>query len=462
MRSGICLIALISAVIIATSAKPPPSDLLLTVSRNIDISTQLSKYVLNINAKNKGNDVTYFIHPISKEQNLHLSYITANEGKGKKLHVSKVEDSFGNSDYIYYKIEFLSTLKKDSSLDFQVEYVLSEYLKIYPTEIAQSESQFTLWEGSSNYVSVYPIESDKSTVKIGHGKALSHTGTKSGDKIQYGPTKNVAPFTSTKVSIHYENNAPFIVVTNLERIIEVSHWGNIAIEDQVEIVHKGAKLKGSFSRLDFQVDRRTNSPIVKSFKATLPAQARDIYYRDQIGNISTSMVRGYDNRVEVDMRPRFPLLGGWRTNYIFGYNVPSSEFLYSSGSSFALKIPLIHPLYDNMLIEKAQIKIILPETSHNIKIVKPYSVSQLPDSLHFTYLDIVGRPVITLEKNNLVEYHSQPFTIYYEFTSMSMFREPILVIGALMLIYCIFIVFNRLDFSIVPKDGNIVAHSKTD
>uniref|UniRef100_A0A914P7A3 Dolichyl-diphosphooligosaccharide--protein glycosyltransferase subunit 1 n=1 Tax=Panagrolaimus davidi TaxID=227884 RepID=A0A914P7A3_9BILA len=266
----------------------------------------------------------------------------------------------------------------------------------------------------------------------------------------------------TKVSIHYENNAPFIVVTNLERIIEVSHWGNIAIEDQVEIVHKGAKLKGSFSRLDFQVDRRTNSPIVKSFKATLPAQARDIYYRDQIGNISTSMVRGYDNRVEVDMRPRFPLLGGWRTNYIFGYNVPSSEFLYSSGSSFALKIPLIHPLYDNMLIEKAQIKIILPETSHNIKIVKPYSVSQLPDSLHFTYLDIVGRPVITLEKNNLVEYHSQPFTIYYEFTSMSMFREPILVIGALMLIYCVFIVFNRLDFSIVPKDGNIVAHSKTD
>lgn len=141
MRSGICLIALISAFIIATSAKPPPSDLLLTVSRNIDISTQLSKYVLNINAKNKGNDVTYFIHPISKEQNLHLSYITANEGKGKKLHVSKVEDSFGNSDYIYYKIEFLSTLKKDSSLDFQVEYVLSEYLKVYPTEIAQSESQ---------------------------------------------------------------------------------------------------------------------------------------------------------------------------------------------------------------------------------------------------------------------------------------------------------------------------------
>lgn len=72
--------------------------------------------------------------------------------------------------------------------------------------------RFTLWEGSSNYVSVYPIESDKSTVKIGHGKALSHTGTKSGDKIQYGPTKNVAPFTSVSVSLFIQ---VFIVIIPL-------------------------------------------------------------------------------------------------------------------------------------------------------------------------------------------------------------------------------------------------------
>lgn len=75
------------------------------------------------------------------------------------------------------------------------------------------------------------------------------------------------------------------------------------------------------------------------------------------------MVRSYENRVEVEMRPRFPLLGGWRTNYILGYNVPSREFLYSSSSNYALKMPIIHSLYDNMIIEKAQIKIIFPETS---------------------------------------------------------------------------------------------------
>ena len=103
--------------------------------------------------------------------------------------------------------------------------------------------------------------------------------------------------------------------------------------------------------------------MVIGFKALLPAQSKDIYYRDQIGNISSSNVREYDNRVEVDFRPRFPLLGGWRTDYILGYNVPSQEFLHASGSSYALKLPLFQPVFEeNHIVEKATVKIILPET----------------------------------------------------------------------------------------------------
>jgi len=52
--------------------------------------------------------------------------------------------------------------------------------------------------------------------------------------------------------IHYENNSPFLTVTNLERLIEVSHWGNIAVEETVDIFHSGALLKGPFSRYDYQ------------------------------------------------------------------------------------------------------------------------------------------------------------------------------------------------------------------
>ena len=39
--------------------------------------------------------------------------------------------------------------------------------------------------------------------------------------------------------LHFENNGPFIGVVSLERIIEVSHWGNIAVEEHVHIKHIG-------------------------------------------------------------------------------------------------------------------------------------------------------------------------------------------------------------------------------
>lgn len=68
-------------------------------------------------------------------------------------------------------------------------------------------------------------------------------------------------------------------MTNLERVIEVSHWGNIAIEETIDLLHSGAILKGSFSRYDFQKDGRNSQSSVKSYKTILPASASDVYYR---------------------------------------------------------------------------------------------------------------------------------------------------------------------------------------
>lgn len=70
-----------------------------------------------------------------------------------------------------------------------------------------------------------------------------------------------------------------MTITKLDRVIEISHWGNIAVEETIDIVHTGAALKGSFSRYDFQKDTRSNQPYVKSYKTMLPASATEVYYR---------------------------------------------------------------------------------------------------------------------------------------------------------------------------------------
>ena len=40
-----------------------------------------------------------------------------------------------------------------------------------------------------------------------------------------------------QLSVHYENNNPFLVVTRLERTVELSMWGNIAVEEVMKVAH---------------------------------------------------------------------------------------------------------------------------------------------------------------------------------------------------------------------------------
>ena len=54
------------------------------------------------------------------------------------------------------------------------------------------------------------------------------------------------------MEVHFENNRPFLAVTDLKREIEVSHWGNIAVEETLDVRHTGALLKGPFSRYEYQ------------------------------------------------------------------------------------------------------------------------------------------------------------------------------------------------------------------
>ena len=51
-------------------------------------------------------------------------------------------------------------------------------------------------------------------------------------------------------------------------------------------------------------------------------------------------MRVLPDEVELELRPRFPLFGGWRTHYVIGYTVPVYEYLYRSGECWAERIPI--------------------------------------------------------------------------------------------------------------------------
>lgn len=214
---------------------------------------------------------------------------------------------------------------------------------------------------------------------------------------------------------------------------------------------------GSFSRYEYARESKSGQPSIANFDTILPAAASDIYYRDEIGNISTSHTRIKKDSVELNLRPRFPLFGGWKTKYTIGYNVPSYEYLYNSGDEYILDMRLLDHIYDDMVIDEMIVKIILPEGSNSINLKLPYEGSRLPDSLHYTYLDTTGRPVVSISKNNLVENHIQNFRLKYKFPKVLMLQEPLLVAVALYLMFLLVIIYVRLDFSI---DRDEISESK--
>jgi len=117
---------------------------------------------------------------------------------------------------------------------------------------------------------------------------------------------------------------------------------------------------------------------------------------------------------------------------------------------------LIDHLYDNMIIEDMTVRIILPEGSVDLDLKTNNAIVRLPDDLHFTYLDTIGRPMIQLKMSNVVESHISDFELKYKFPKAFMFHEPLIVIVAIYILFLTVIIWVRLDFSIA-KDG----HSET-
>jgi len=54
------------------------------------------------------------------------------------------------------------------------------------------------------------------------------------------------------VVLHFEYNHHLAMFSNVEVVIEISHWGNIAMKGHYKTINEGAGLKGEYSRIDYK------------------------------------------------------------------------------------------------------------------------------------------------------------------------------------------------------------------
>lgn len=107
------------------------------------------------------------------------------------------------------------------------------------------------FSGNAYVLSPYPIKTQSTTVVLATStiesfSRVNPTST-SANEVTYGPYSDMDPYSSARITIHFENNGPFLTVASLDRLIEISHWGNIAVEEHVHVKHTGLNIPASIS-----------------------------------------------------------------------------------------------------------------------------------------------------------------------------------------------------------------------
>ena len=250
--------------------------------------------------------------------------------------------------------------------------------------------------------------------------------------------------------VHYYDTEPCLVAPEYTKTVTVDpFFGQLHVQEDYQVVNAGPLLKGHFSRVDHKLAAwgRGKSNAVEYLQAILPAGANNVYFKDAIGNVSTSHFRNEKRRSLLELTPRFPLFGGWKYTWFHGYQVSWSAFVSSQGEDYTLLLPLARSI-SGLTIEQGLIKVILPEGAENIKITSDYPLKQ-SESQTFTYFDTTGRPTLLLSKENWVDEQQGQVKIVYTLPQWRLYQKPAIVIAFVLGGYLFIAVLSSLDLSIV-------------
>ncbi|XP_051121643.1 dolichyl-diphosphooligosaccharide--protein glycosyltransferase subunit 1B [Andrographis paniculata] len=447
-------------LLLKTSFSSPPSDLqILHAERQIDLTSHIVRVYLTLKVENINDaPASEVLLAFPPAQFNHLALVKAAVAVGKRkkksyvpLQVNPAEQPDAPNGTKYYAVSLATQLGKGDSTTLEIFYILTHSLEPFPAEISQSDSQLVYYHDSAIILSPYHIKHQATVVKVPSNKVESFTQVEpshqSGTELRYGPYEDRKPYSYSPIIIHSENNHPFAVVEELEREIEISHWGSVQVTEHYTLAHAGAKHKGIFSRVDYQSRPIAGGSSFKHLLAELPPRVHSVYYRDDIGNISSSRLRTSSKKSELLIEPRYPLFGGWKATFIIGYGVPLQDFLFESAAGIRYLNYSFGCAISDTIVDKLTVKVVLPEGSKDPSAEVPFAVEQRLEK-KYSYLDVIGRTVVVLEKRNVVPEHNVPFQVHYKFNPIFMLAEPLMLASAFFLFFITCVAYLHIDLSI--------------
>ena len=282
------------------------------------------------------------------------------------------------SDVQYYRIKLPSPLKAGGQQTLAISFYFTRAYTPRPAQIKQEDQQFLAYSFSAYCPSAYITSKQKTEVKFPSSNIPDYTKIpgsgdvkefpqKQGSKLTYGPFDEKPAGATSPIEVRFEFTKPVIHVANLERDVEISHWGgNVAFEERYTMYHRGANLSSLFNRVKWQQQQYTNPATyaLKELRFPLRVGSADAYYYDVIGNISTSRFRSNKREAVLETKPRYPVFGGWKYPFTIGWNSDAKNFLRKlSGGSYILNVPFLEgpKQAEGVEYEQTQLRVILPE-----------------------------------------------------------------------------------------------------
>ncbi|KAG4304201.1 hypothetical protein PORY_002382 [Pneumocystis oryctolagi] len=424
----------------------------LNINRVIDLSKSYVKETTTIIIQNIGDSpLDEYFWVISNNITDKISYIEVKEENEQILLLDLIplkKSPF--NDIKLYTIKLSKPVLPNNFITIEINMAIVNILKPLPPVFSQSQNQYLIWEGFKYSLSFYSTDKQKTHIKIDNKDILSHSQYNENNSINpiwskpyliYSFHNIVKPFSKDVIFVHYKYNEPITVIKQLEREIEVSHWGNnIAVKNTYSITNAGVKLKEKFSRIKWnqQLYYNTFHAVISSLKINLKAGTRDTYHVDEIGIVSTSEFVSNPKNTHIIIKPRYPVFGGWNYSCTVGWNLDLNRFLKKKNSRiYILKIPFIEgPM--NAYYENVSVNIILPEGSRILNVISRIPISESRTSIHKTYMDVVGRTSIKLFSKNIIDTVSSEYIfILYDYPIFENFRKPLTVSITISLLFLI-------------------------
>jgi oligosaccharyltransferase complex subunit alpha (ribophorin I) len=328
----------------------------------------------------------------------------------------------------------LSNVTEPGKLPLDIRLTYTHMPRPFPEYISINERQSVLCDLNYYFTSPYAIQSYRLTIVVPKDGTILSLKTKglepasrTANMVEYASHKKVEPFSMEMLTIHYQLNLPILNFERVVRTVQVSPWSSIlSVEDEYTAENRGAKLKESFSRIDYQkvaylaqTQQQAMIPTIAQLAYIFPNHVRGLDYRDEVGTISTSQVFHQLDRTILNIRPRYPLMGGWKASFVIRYRLPLSPYLrwISSGLfrplSYTLTLPFFYSQTLNTSIDELVLKVVLPLGSRSIRPASFFTLNDQRLETVPTYVDSLGRPVLILSRRNVVEEHALPIFVSY-------------------------------------------------